>query len=81
MHAAGADVGREGRLSIPELTVNVRRATTVEIEWSEGRVRAEGFEARCLQHELDHLDGVLFLDRVDALTADVPRRKRRSCPP
>lgn len=32
---------------------------------------------RCLQHELDHHDGLLFLDRVDSLTADVFRRKRR----
>jgi peptide deformylase len=75
--AEGAEVGREGCLSIPELTANVRRATTVEVEWAEGTVRAEGFEARCLQHELDHLDGLLFLDRVDSLTADVFRRKRR----
>ena len=40
-------------------------------------VRSEGFEARCLQHELDHLDGLLFLDRVDSLTTDVFRRSRR----
>jgi peptide deformylase len=78
VHAEGAEVGREGCLSIPELTANVRRATTVEVEWDEGRVRSEGFEARCLQHEIDHLDGLLFLDRVDSLTADVFRRKRRA---
>jgi peptide deformylase len=39
-------------------------------------VETEGFEARCLLHELDHLDGILFLDRVDSLTTDVFRRKR-----
>jgi peptide deformylase len=75
--ASGAEVGREGCLSIPELTANVRRATTIEVESSDGVIRSEGFEARCLQHELDHLDGLLFLDRVDSLTADVFRRKRR----
>ena len=75
--AAGAEVGREGCLSIPELTANVRRATTIEVESADGTLRSEGFEARCLQHELDHLDGLLFLDRVDSLTADVFRRKRR----
>ena len=75
--ATGAEVGREGCLSIPELTANVRRATTIEVESADGTVRSEGFEARCLQHELDHLDGLLFLDRVDSLTADVFRRKRR----
>ena len=74
---AGAEVGREGCLSIPELTANVRRATEVVVESADGVVRSEGFEARCLQHEIDHLDGLLFLDRVDSLTADVFRRKRR----
>src|SRR4051794_33082361 len=77
VHAEGAKVGREGCLSIPELTANVRRATTIELAHDDGMVRSEGFEARCLQHELDHLDGRLFLDRVDSLTADVFRRKRR----
>ena len=38
------------------------------MESADGVIRSEGFEARCLQHELDHLDGLLFLDRVDALT-------------
>ena len=38
-------------------------------------VETEGFEARCLLHEIDHLDGVLFLDRVDSLKRDVFRRK------
>jgi peptide deformylase len=80
---SGAEVAREGCLSIPELTANVRRATEVTIEATtpggeSTRVRTEGFEARCLQHELDHLDGVLFLDRVDSLTTDVFRRKRPS---
>jgi peptide deformylase len=76
VHAEGAEVGREGCLSIPELTANVRRATTIVVEHDAGTVRSEGFEARCLQHEIDHLDGLLFLDRVDSLTADVFRRVR-----
>jgi peptide deformylase len=72
----GSEVGREGCLSIPDLTANVRRAVSIELE-AEGRiVSSEGFEARCLQHEIDHLDGLLFLDRVDSLTADVFRRVR-----
>jgi peptide deformylase len=79
--ASGAEVAREGCLSIPDLTANVRRATHAVIEGrtpaGETRiVDSEGFEARCLLHELDHLDGVLFLDRVDSLTTDVFRRKR-----
>jgi peptide deformylase len=50
----------------------------IEASTSEGQARvieAEGFEARCLQHEIDHLDGILFLDRVDSLRMDVFRRK------
>ena len=79
--SAGAEVAREGCLSIPDLTANVRRATAVTIEargagGDELRIETEGFEARCLLHEIDHLDGVLFLDRVDSLTTDVFRRKR-----
>ena len=80
VHSAGAEVAREGCLSIPELTANVRRATQVVVEavlpsGEPVTVDSHGFEARCLQHELDHLDGVLFLDRVDSLTTDVFRRK------
>jgi peptide deformylase len=37
----------------------------------------EGFEARCVLHEIDHLDGLLFLDRVDSLTQDVFPRKQK----
>jgi peptide deformylase len=81
VHAAGAHVAREGCLSIPHLTANVRRATEIAVEarTPEGdavSVASTDFEARCLLHELDHLDGILFLDRVDSLGADVFRRKR-----
>ena len=38
-------------------------------------IESAGFEARCLLHEIDHLDGLLFLDRVDSLATDVFRRK------
>jgi peptide deformylase len=80
LDADGSDVGREGCLSVPEFTANVRRATHVVVDGltpdgDERRVEAEGFEARCLLHELDHLDGVLFLDRVDSLATDVFRRR------
>ena len=79
--ASGEEVAREGCLSIPELTANVSRATHVTLEANapDGepqRLAAQGFEARCLLHEIDHLDGILFLDRVASLTTDVFRRKR-----
>jgi peptide deformylase len=80
LDADGSEVGREGCLSVPDFTANVRRATRVVVDGftpdGDGRrVEADGFEARCLLHELDHLDGVLFLDRVDSLATDVFRRR------
>jgi peptide deformylase len=73
--AEGSEVAREGCLSIPDLTANVRRATSVVVQHDAGSVHSMGFEARCLQHELDHLDGILFLDRVESLVDDVFRRR------
>ena len=73
----GAEVAREGCLSIPQLTANVRRAVTARVRTRDGEHDFEGFEARCVLHEIDHLDGLLFLDRVDSLTQDVFPRKAR----
>jgi peptide deformylase len=79
--AAAPEVAREGCMSVPELTGNVPRATSIVMRGTtpEGRMRvieADAFEARCLLHELDHLDGRLFLDRVTSPHTDVFRRKR-----
>lgn len=73
--ADGSEVAREGCLSIPELTANVRRATEITVEHADGTLTTSGFEARCVLHELDHLDGILFLDRVESLVDDLFRRK------
>lgn len=83
LEAEGAEVAREGCLSIPDLTANVRRATRITVQalapdGSGVELSSLGFEARCLQHELDHLDGILFLDRVDSIATDVFRRKVRT---
>ena len=74
-------VGREGCMSVPDLTGNVARATEVVVQGldMDGRLRtieANAFEARALLHELDHVDGLLFLDRVESLSTDVFRRRR-----
>jgi peptide deformylase len=74
----GAEVAREGCLSLPDLTADVRRATRIVVEHAGGKFESHGFEARCVQHEIDHLDGILFLDRVESLVADVFRRKAYS---
>ena len=75
------ELAREGCLSVPDLTGNVARATEVVVRGltPDGTIRvieANAFEARALLHELDHLDGLLFLDRVGSLSTDVFRRKR-----
>lgn len=63
------DVLEEGCLSIPGVTVDVKRALHVRVRaldemGEERRVEASGLEARVIQHEIDHLDGVLMLDRT-----------------
>ncbi len=78
--ATGAEVRREGCMSVPDYTCDIRRATEVVVRGTapDGTTRvveATGFEARAFQHELDHLDGLLILDRV-AARADVFARKR-----
>ncbi len=81
LFATGSDLKREGCMSVPDYTCDVRRATEVVVRGRtpEGTVRvveAHGFEARAFQHELDHLDGLLVLDRVASARTDVFRRKR-----
>ncbi|MBI4397990.1 MAG: peptide deformylase [Candidatus Omnitrophica bacterium] len=72
---------REGCLSVQHLTANVRRFQRVRLRWTDlqGTIRLEtltGLEAICVQHEIDHLRGMLFIDRVLNPTADIFRRKR-----
>jgi peptide deformylase len=67
---AGAHLAREGCLSLPDITADVARAERILVEARAGeRAWSEGFEARAIQHELDHLDGVLILDRVASVHA------------
>ncbi len=71
---------REGCLSIPQYTANVERMERIEVkgrdeQWREVVVSTSGLEAVAIQHEIDHLDGVLFIDRVACLKRDLFRRK------
>lgn len=65
----GSTVGREGCLSVPEYTGNVARAKFIKLRAQDefGKTREfqmERYEARAVQHEMDHLDGLLLLDRL-----------------
>jgi len=76
--ASGSVVGEEGCLSFPDLYGEVKRYATVEIEAVDARgepckLTADGFYARALQHEIDHLDGKLFVDHLSPLKRQLMR--------
>ncbi len=66
-------------MSLPDYTANLKRYETVRLRWQDekGEIREQifhGIEAVCIQHEVDHLNGVLFIDRVISLKRDmIPR--------
>ena len=78
---------REGCLSIPDFTANVKRAMKITVQYQEYRrdaidrvliktLTTTNFEAHAIQHEMDHLDGILFLDKIVNPASDLFRRKR-----
>ncbi len=78
----GSQIVREGCMSVPEYTGNVTRYESIVVQFLDQNqqlqvIRSEGFEAIAIQHELDHLDGFLFLDRVSSLKTDLFRRKHK----
>lgn len=73
VRAEGQEIDTEACLSIPGLVGEVARATFIEVKsidrsGKECLLQAKGFFARALQHEIDHLDGVLFIDRAKNIT-------------
>lgn len=81
VRAEGAMVFEEGCLSVPEFTCEVNRYERVVVEATdlEGRsvtLEGEGLLAVCLQHELDHLEGRLFLDRISPLKRALYKKRR-----
>ena len=78
--AEGAAILREGCMSVPDYTGDVERPTRITLQYLDGQgdpqeLTAEGFEAVAIQHEMDHLDGILFLDRISSLKTGLFRRK------
>lgn len=76
----GTEVSQEGCLSVPEIYADVQRAAEVDVEAFDvtGKplaFHADGLLAVCIQHELDHLNGKLFIDYLSPLKRDMVRRK------
>ena len=72
----------EGCLSVPDYTASVDRDATItlrgtDLDGNAIEERAEGLRAVCIQHECDHLDGVLFIDRISRLKRSLYVKKRK----
>lgn len=79
----GVSVGREGCLSVPDYTGKVERAKSItlkalDIEGEQHVYQVSGYEARAVQHEIDHLDGTLFLDKLVSRRNTLSRRTKVS---
>ena len=80
--ADGSEVDVEGCLSIPDFTEKVSRPASIrvhadDLEGNPFELEAEGFVARAICHEIDHLHGILFVDRLRGLRRDRARRHLR----
>jgi len=76
----GSVIAEEGCLSIPDLTEKVKRAARVRVRAQDRtgkpfELEADGLMAKALQHEIDHLNGILFVDRLSSLKRNIFRRK------
>ncbi len=79
-HAEGEIIWEEGCLSVRDFTAEVKRSARVQVvgyneKEKEVKVEAEGLLAVALQHEIDHLDGKLFIDRISRLKRDLYSRR------
>ena len=82
------DMMKEGGLSFPDIYLMIRRSKTIELKYQDAsgeshQIMLEGLGARCVQHEMDHLNGIIFLQRASrlkierALKARKKERKKR----
>ena len=80
VEATRNEKGREGCMSVPDFTGDVKRATRLTLRallpvtGIEVRIETDAFEARAIQHEVDHLDGFVFIDKVAGAHAIYPRQ-------
>lgn len=80
IEAEGLEVGEEGCLSVRELCAEVKRAYRIvvkaqDIEGNDITIEAEDWPARVLQHEIDHLNGILFIDHLSSLKRTLYKKK------
>jgi peptide deformylase len=80
--AEGEVVWEEGCLSVVDFTAEVRRSAQIEViafdeNQKQVKIEAEGLLAVALQHEIDHLDGQLFIDRISRLKRELYTRRRK----
>ncbi len=78
--AEDTSIYNEGCLSVPEIYAEVERPATCRVRWQDldGNVHEEdmvGMMATCIQHEMDHLEGVLFIDHLSAPQAQMALKK------
>lgn len=76
------EINTEGCLSFPGLFLNIRRPATIKVEYEDVKGRTQtrefsGIMARCFQHELDHLDGVCFIDKSSKVGLSLARQRQR----
>ncbi len=85
LNSSDFKIVREGCLSVPDFTANVKRAMRITVQYqeyckdaprrvSEKMLETTNFEAHAIQHEMDHLDGILFLDRITSPATELFRR-------
>jgi peptide deformylase len=83
LHSEGLVISeQEGCLSVPDFKADVERAARVVVrartlDWAEVEFDASGLESFCFQHEIDHLNGVLFIDHISRLKRDLYVRRRK----
>jgi peptide deformylase len=80
IHAEGFYTMEEGCLSVPEYCAEVKRAEKIKVRYQNldgvtKELHAEGLQAACVQHEIDHLEGRLFIDRLSTLKREFAKKK------
>lgn len=78
----GEELQSEGCLSFPSIFVTIKRATKIFVEFQDvdgnvNRIKTDGFTARCIQHEFDHLNGITLADNLSRIKKDVLARKMK----